>query len=311
MGSLAAPGAPGPIGASARRPDDPDRGRTGPDAAQGATRPTGGPLPGILTEDYGSDVANVYAANFGDVVKHAVLCEAVVGEQPSRYLESHGGRLAYDLADLDPGPGGLWDFFDLAGPELDDSTYARLVRPVAGTRNEPGRYPGSISLASALLPATSEVIAFELVAASADDLAAGLDSIGRRATVHVADGLAGVRDEARPGDLVLLDPFHVHERHGELTAAEVFVDLAARQVPTILWYAVYEPADSGTMIPALGRLAARGWCAELIGDSSRGGLAGCGFLTAHLSAATEAAADRIVGALADAMAAARPGLRVV
>ncbi len=55
-------------------------------------------------------VAKTYAANFGDVVKHAVLCEVIVRERPRRYLESHGGRLSYELADLVPGPGGVWDF---------------------------------------------------------------------------------------------------------------------------------------------------------------------------------------------------------
>lgn len=47
---------------------------------------------------YRSAVANTYAANFGDVVKHAVLCEVIVRERPRRYLESHGGRLGYDTS---------------------------------------------------------------------------------------------------------------------------------------------------------------------------------------------------------------------
>jgi 23S rRNA A2030 N6-methylase RlmJ len=260
--------------------------------------------------DYVPLVANVYAANFGDVVKHALLCEAVLRERPSRYLESHGGRLAYDLVDLDPGPGGIWDFTELAAPELHDCAYARLVRPQVRSRDEPGRYPGSISLAASLLPATSEVIAYELVGDSADDLTAGLEAMGRRATVHVADGLSGVVAEAQPGDLVLLDPFHVHERRDGISAADVFAALAARNVGTILWYAIYDPADAGTMLPSLDAGTRRGWCCEVVGETSDGGLAGCGLLTAHLSPATEAAAESVVQTLARTLAVVRPGLRM-
>ena len=50
-----------------------------------------------------STMANEYASNFGDVVKHAVLGAAIENERPVRYLESHGGRLDYDLAELTPG----------------------------------------------------------------------------------------------------------------------------------------------------------------------------------------------------------------
>ncbi len=89
---------------------------------------------------YGSAVANTYAANFGDVVKHAVLCEVVVRERPPRYLESHGGRLVYDLSGLEPGPGGVWDFLEVASDhdDLNGSTYAELLRREAGTRHDPG-----------------------------------------------------------------------------------------------------------------------------------------------------------------------------
>ena len=95
-------------------------------------------------------MANTYAANFGDVVKHAVLCEVILRERPQRYLESHGGRLVYDLAALTPGPGGVWDFLDVASGHdtLNRSIYAELIRRQAGTRLLPGKYPGSIALAA-------------------------------------------------------------------------------------------------------------------------------------------------------------------
>lgn len=258
-------------------------------------------------------VANTYAANFGDVVKHAVLCEVIVRERPRRYLESHGGRLSYDLADLVPGPGGVWDFLEVASDHdvLNSSAYAEALRREAGTRNDPGRYPGSIALAAQLLPAESDVVAFELVAASATELSEGLAAMGRPATAEVADGLTGVCELARSGDLALLDPFHVHERGDAFSSAEAFTVLATRGVSTILWYAIYDPSESDEWIAdTIPSTIARGWSARLVGASSEGGLAGCGFLTAHLSAESETAAGSIVEALARALSPVRPGLRV-
>lgn len=262
---------------------------------------------------YGPAVANTYAANFGDVVKHAVLCEVIVRERPLRYLESHGGTLRYRLADLAPGPGGVWDFLDVASDHdlLDRSAYAESLRDQAGTRTDPGTYPGSIALAAEQLPDESEIVAFELVPTSATELSDGLAAMGRRATVEVADGLTGVCDRARPGDLVLLDPFHVHERGEELSSVEAFSELASRGVGTILWYAIYDPAESDEWIAeSIPVTVPRGWSARLVGASTEGGLAGCGFLTAHLSTASETAAGSIVEALARALSRTRPGLNV-
>ncbi len=258
-------------------------------------------------------MANIYAADFGDVVKHAVLCEVLVREQPARYLESHGGRLDYDLADVEPSPGGIWDFIELS-VEFDSlaaSTFSGIVRDLAGQPEHPGRYPGSIAFADALLPPDAEVVAFELIAASASSLLEGLAERGRSAQVNVADGLRGVCELARPGDLVFLDPFQVHERGEEFTSAEAFVALANRGVRTVLWYAIHEPTDSaGWIAEAIEDLPGTVWQARLIGDTTEAGLAGCGFLAAHLSPVTVVAATKIVQDLAGALAVVRPGLRL-
>jgi 23S rRNA A2030 N6-methylase RlmJ len=253
---------------------------------------------------------NPYAANFGDVVKHAVVCEVVRLEQPARYLESHGGALEYPLDGLDPGPGGVWDFLERSRDvaALGSSSYASVISRVVGTREQPGVYPGSIALADALLPPTSEVIAFELVESSAEDLRDGLAARGRRAQVSVADGLAGVCAAARTGDLVLLDPFDVHARGAVHTSPEAFVDLASHGVPVVLWYAIYDPAESAAWIDDVVGGAA-GWQARLIGDTAEGGLAGCGLLMANVSDTSCTAATAIVEALAGSLADVRPGLR--
>ena len=258
-------------------------------------------------------MANRYAANFGDVVKHSVLCEALRSEQPMRYVESHGGRFDYDLAELEPGPGGVWDFLSLSGgsDSLSSSAYARIMRDVAGRPDRPGRYPGSVALADALLPAGAEIVVFELVADSGSHLSDGLAERERSGRVIVADGLTGVCESALPGDFVLLDPFDVHARGEAFTSADAFGTLAARGVATVLWYAIYEPTASATWVSqAIGDLAGAVWHVRLVGDTTDGGLAGCGFLASHLLPDTVSAASTLVSDLASALAVVRPGLRV-
>ena len=257
-------------------------------------------------------MANIYAANFGDVVKHCVLAEALTRERPTRYLESHAGRFDYALSDLDPGPGGVWDFVEASAGQADlgSSTYARAILDLVGQPGRPGRYPGSIALADALLPPGVEIVAYELVSSSAANLVDRLTRHNRPARVIVADGLSGVCEAARPGDLVLLDPFHVQARGERFTAVEAFEELASRGVGTMLWYAVYEPDEPAAWTADAARGLEDVWHARLVGDSTAGGLAGCGFLTAHLSPATVSAAAAAAMLLIGALSAVRPGLRL-
>jgi hypothetical protein len=84
---------------------------------------------------------------------------------------------------------------------LNRSASADALRREAGTRNDPGRDPGSIALAPQLLSAESDVVAFELVAASATELSEGLAVMGRPSTVEVADGLTGVCGRSADSDI--------------------------------------------------------------------------------------------------------------
>jgi hypothetical protein len=80
-------------------------------------------------------------------------------------------------------------------------------------------------------------------------------------------------------------------------------------VPTVLWYAITKPTDRADwIIDATHDLRGSQWQARVVGDTSQGGLAGCGFLTAHLSADTQTTAAALVNDLASALASTRPGL---
>ena len=87
--------------------------------------------------------------------------------------------------------------------------------------------------------------------------------------------------------------------------------LATRGVSTMLWYAIYDPSEPDEWIAdSIPSPVPRGWSARLVGDATEGGLAGCGFLTAHLCSESEAAAGAIIEALARALSPVRRGLRV-
>ena len=110
---------------------------------------------------------------------------------------------------------------------------------------------------------------------------------------------------------MLIDPFHVLDRGDGYSSVEAFAVLAARGVSTILWYAIYDPSDSDAWIgEAIPSTVPAGWSARIVGTHSQGGLAGCGFLTAHLPPECELAAGAMVETLAQALSSRRPGLRV-
>ncbi len=195
-------------------------------------------------------MANTHPANLGDVLKHLFLCEAL-DAKPHMYLESHAGAFSYDLATVpDPGPGGIWDFADMAGADstLGESTYARIAVPLAGTPESPGTYLGSVGLAhEVLMPTTMFVLAEK----NEDTAAALEDALAERSgSPHVMtypfDGQDVVANMAGPGALVLIDPFDVHaESEIGLSSIEAFCRSVKKGAATYLWYPLVEQ-DEGT-----------------------------------------------------------------
>ena len=188
-------------------------------------------------------MANTHPANIGDVVKHLVLCEALA-TQPRRYIESHAGAYSYDLATVaDPGPGGIWDFAHAANAsrDLQNSAYARIALPLAGTREKPGLYLGSVALAARLLERGTPIVAAETNTRTAERLRreAARAPQGQAITVVESDGLDLVVAEARAGDLVLIDPFDADAKsRGGLTSFDAFTHAAATGATVVLWHAL-------------------------------------------------------------------------
>ena len=229
-------------------------------------------------------MGNHHFANVGDVMKHLALVRVVELMRPTRYLESHAGAFEYPLAMRDePLPDGVWDFLARAPvvATLDQSGYAALLRAHAGDRSAPGTYPGSARCVWETLGASTEYILNDTNATAAASLDAALSPRGATATVTEIDGIDLVLDEARPGDLVLIDPFHPDERspaHGR-TATEAFDELVERGIAVALWRAL-------AVVPQRVALGIRRFdvAIGLAFDEPIGSMDGCEFVIANVPA---------------------------
>ncbi len=251
-----------------------------------------------------------HAANFADVLKHAVLLRLIaamqVKEKGFLYLDTHAGRGGYDLAAAANGasqerapewPDGLGRVFGLARRSVALADYLAVVRefdaearaaaglPAAAAGEVPRFYPGSPALAVAKLRPQDRAMLYER---HPEEAAALADSLGtrRRVAVQEADGYGAVRAVLPPPErraLVLLDP--PFEQPGEWSELVAALAEGLRRLPAgvfTVWYpltARARVADFYRNLLALKNLPPCLTVELLIGDESAGlKLWGCGVL---------------------------------
>lgn len=253
-------------------------------------------------------MANTHPANLGDVLKHIVLCEALQA-QPATYIDSHAGAFSYDLADVPgPGPGGIWEFAEMARtePDLAGSAYAGIVFPTAGSPQSPGTYPGSVMLADHLLPPNATIVAAETNPATAAMLSSALQRTSRRFELpgDLGEGQDVVASMAGPDSLVLIDPFDVHERSSRgLSSLDAFSRAAQRGASTLLWYPLVDPDEGTEWVPeVLGAAGLQPLQLEIRYPEKTAGLWGCGLVAAHVGTEVRARVAVIWSALRRALA---------
>ncbi len=189
---------------------------------------------------------NHHHANVGDVMKHLALMCAVENMRPERYLESHAGGFDYPLAEREgPLPDGVWDFMSAASTvrTLRESRYATLLETIAGTPSTPGTYPGSTRCVWEILGPGTTYLLNDTDTEALISVGYALESRGVRAVLSWEDGIDMVLDEARAGDLVLIDPFDPESpspKHG-LSAATAFYRLVERGASVLFWRAFNGP----------------------------------------------------------------------
>ncbi len=202
-----------------------------------------------------------HAGNRADVLKHAVLDTILrtvaTSPRPLLYVETHAGRGRYDLTNAQARKRGESDDGVLAlmqgAAPKGLANWLELVRARGETN-----YPGSPSLAQALLPGTARMILFELhpqehVALS--EATKGDDRI----RIQKADGYSGALKLApRAGEqmVVLVDPSY--ETHRDIEALAVWTPKALKRWPDailILWLPLFRDgreAEFGEYLATLG-----------------------------------------------------------
>ncbi|MEZ5818781.1 MAG: 23S rRNA (adenine(2030)-N(6))-methyltransferase RlmJ [Hyphomicrobiaceae bacterium] len=201
-----------------------------------------------------------HAGNFADVVKHATLALALERmtqkPKPLRVVDTHAGIGTYRLDGPEAQRTGEWrsGIGRLLGPDalpLPPAAEALLAPYLEAIRaaNPKGglaAYPGSPSLALALLRADDRLIASELHPDDADLLRLELRG-DRRAKVLALDGWQTIRAVLPPKErrgLILIDP--PFEEPGELDRLITGLGDGLRRFATgtyMLWLPVKDPSS--------------------------------------------------------------------
>jgi 23S rRNA (adenine2030-N6)-methyltransferase len=255
-----------------------------------------------------------HAGNHADVLKHAVLVRMLEHlkqkDKPFLFIDTHAGAGLYRLTspwaqknrEFDAGIGRLLECGQLPA-QLE--TYVGLIKSL-NRRQALQHYPGSPSLAAALLRPGDRARLFELQAQESSALGC-LFRGERRIKVERQDGfraLPGLLPPAQRRALVLIDPPYRQKR--DYTAAVTALQAAWRRFPAglyLLWY----PVVQRTSIDRLERdLTASGvrdvLLAELaVAPAGRGGMHASGLIIVNPPWTLEPELARLLAFLATAL----------
>lgn len=227
-----------------------------------------------------------HAGNHADVLKHLVLAEVlrymVAKNKPFRYIDTHAGAGGYLLkgaqaqktAEYRDGIGRLWGRSDLPEPL---AALTRLVHdfnlpgpdengvlPVLDKGYTPplALYPGSPSIAHALLQAGDSLRLFELHPSDARTLAAHFGA-DRHTKVINGDGFAGLKGEIPPTPrrgVVLVDPsYELVGDYGKVVATLREAVQRFAEGVYLVWYPRVSRVEAVQLPKRLMALAPKGW----------------------------------------------------
>jgi 23S rRNA (adenine2030-N6)-methyltransferase len=263
-----------------------------------------------------------HAANYADVLKHALLVRLVRALQKKEtgfvFVDTHAGRGRYDLSLADRGdsrarepewPGGigrLWDRRD-APPGVAD--YLEIVRRYDRAQGNlgpaPRFYPGSPRIVRLLARPQDRLELWEKHPA---EFAALRDEFKgeRRVSVHGADGYGAVRACLPPAErraLVLVDP--PFEATGEWSEVSAAIAEGLRRLPGgtfAVWYPLTGRARRDGFLGWLENSGAPSLLAEMVVDPLAPRMTGCGVVVVNPPWRFDEEACSILGYLPDALA---------
>ena len=263
-----------------------------------------------------------HAANYADVLKHALLVRLIRALQRKEkgfvFVDTHAGRGRYDLSLAARGdskarqpewPGGigrLWERSD-APPEVED--YLKIVRRYDRSQGNLGAaprfYPGSPRIARLLARPQDRLELWEKHPAECAALRNDFSG-ERRVCVHGADGYGAIRACLPPAErraLVLLDPpFEATAEWSEVSAA---LGDGIRRLPGgtfAVWYPLTARARRDEFLGWLEGAGAPSFSAELVVDPDAPRMKGCCVAVVNPPWRFDEEARSILGYLAEALA---------
>lgn len=227
-----------------------------------------------------------HAGNHADVLKHLVLTQVlrylVEKDKPFRYIDTHAGAGGYLLkgaqaqknAEYREGINRLWGRADLPGLVAD---YVRLVHdfnlpgpdeagnpPVIEKGYTPplALYPGSPSIARALMKPGDSMRLFELHSSDARTLAAHFGG-QRGVQILNEDGFTGLKGQVPPTPrraVVLMDPsYEVVADYGKTVASIRDAVTRFAEGVYMVWYPQVSRVEAVQLPKRLTALAPKGW----------------------------------------------------
>jgi 23S rRNA (adenine2030-N6)-methyltransferase len=263
-----------------------------------------------------------HAANYADVLKHAILVRLIRALQRKErgfvFVDTHAGRGRYDLSraargdskarrpEWPEGLGRLWNRSD-APAEVQD--YLGIVRGFdrgqGNLGDTPRFYPGSPRIARLLARPQDRLELWEKHPAECAALR-GEFAGERRVSVHEADGYGAVRACLPPAErraLVLLDPpFEAASEWSQVTAA---LGDAVGRFPGgtyAVWFPLTVRARSEGFLSRLVGAAIPSFVAELTIDPGAENMPGCGVAVVNPPWRFDEEARSILGYLAGVLA---------
>jgi 23S rRNA (adenine2030-N6)-methyltransferase len=206
-----------------------------------------------------------------DVLKHAVLVQMLAyltsKDTPLWFVDTHAGAGSYDLTssyalksgEHKDGIGRLWGRTDL--PQM----LAAYLREVSRL-NPDGQlrlYPGSPQIASQMLRKQDRLQLFELHTTESKILQKYFADAGRRVSVQVSDGFAGLKSVLPPASrrgLILIDPSYEDKAdYGKVLAT---MQDALKRFPTgvyAVWYPLVQRQEAQDLPSQLKQLSQGDW----------------------------------------------------
>ncbi|MCG6966129.1 MAG: 23S rRNA (adenine(2030)-N(6))-methyltransferase RlmJ [Chromatiaceae bacterium] len=259
-----------------------------------------------------------HAGNHADVLKHFVLFEVLRyfnrKDKPYWFVDTHAGAGRYDLqgqaaaknAEYAEGVARLWDRPGLPAPLADFVTLLHRLNQGGVLR----RYPGSPSLAAALIRAQDRMRLFEMHPADVQVLGRLFRSTGRQVQVSEQDGFAALigllPPPTRRGVILIDPPYEVKTdyRRVEDTLGQALKRFASGSY--LVWYPLLRRREAQQLRERLRRLPAPAWLqVELrvrAAAATPAGMFGSGMFVINPPWTLHATLDAVMPALRDCLA---------